>query len=89
MEGANVGPRVTQYTLLPSAGQKLSKIATYESNMSLELGGVPLRIEAPIPGKRAVGIEVPNDESATVRLASILYFRRVDSLYEATSVCSR
>lgn len=72
MEGANVGPRVTQYTLLPSAGQKLSKIAAYETNISYELEGASIRIEAPIPGKRAVGIEVPNVESATVRLASIL-----------------
>jgi S-DNA-T family DNA segregation ATPase FtsK/SpoIIIE len=72
MEGANVGPKVTQYTLLPLPGQKLSKIAANEQNISFELGGVPIRIEAPIPGKRAVGIEVPNKQSATVRLHSIL-----------------
>lgn len=72
MEGANVGPRVTQYILLPSPGQRLSKIATYEPNMAFELAAKSIRIEAPIPGKRAVGIEVPNIKSATVRLASIL-----------------
>jgi DNA segregation ATPase FtsK/SpoIIIE, S-DNA-T family len=72
MEGANVGPRVTQYTLLPLPGQKLNKIESNEQNISYELGGVPLRIEAPIPGKRAVGIEVPNVKPATVRLHSIL-----------------
>jgi S-DNA-T family DNA segregation ATPase FtsK/SpoIIIE len=72
MEGANVGPRVTQYTLKPSSGQRLSKIATYESNIAYELAATHIRIEAPIPGKRAVGIEVPNIKSATVRLASIL-----------------
>jgi S-DNA-T family DNA segregation ATPase FtsK/SpoIIIE len=72
MEGANVGPRVTQYILLPSPGQKLSKITTYENNMAFELAAKTIRIEAPIPGKRAVGIEVPNIASATVRLASIL-----------------
>jgi S-DNA-T family DNA segregation ATPase FtsK/SpoIIIE len=72
MEGANVGPRVTQYTLLPSSGQKLSKIAAYETNISYELDGASIRIEAPIPGKKAVGIEVPNVTSATVRLSSIL-----------------
>lgn len=72
MEGANVGPRVTQYTLKPSSGQRLGKIATYESNIAYELAATHIRIEAPIPGKRAVGIEVPNLKSATVRLASIL-----------------
>jgi S-DNA-T family DNA segregation ATPase FtsK/SpoIIIE len=72
MESANVGPRVTQYTLLPSPGQKLSKIATYEPNMAYELAAESIRIEAPIPGKRAVGIEVPNLKSATVRLSSII-----------------
>jgi S-DNA-T family DNA segregation ATPase FtsK/SpoIIIE len=72
MEGANVGPRVTQYTMLPLAGQKLSKIATYEPNIAYELAATHIRIEAPIPGKRAVGIEVPNLKSATVRLSSIL-----------------
>ena len=72
MEGANVGPRVTQYTLLPSPGQKLSKITAYEPNISYELATTSIRIEAPIPGKRAVGIEVPNKQPATVRLASVL-----------------
>ena len=72
MEGANIGPRVTQYTLKPSSGQKLSKIASYEPNIAYELAAEAIRIEAPIPGKRAVGIEVPNDKAATVRVASIV-----------------
>lgn len=72
MEGANIGPRVTQYTLKPSSGQKLSKIASYEPNIAYELAAEAIRIEAPIPGKRAVGIEVPNDKAATVRVSSII-----------------
>ena len=72
MEGANVGPRVTQYILLPAPGQKLSKIVAYETNIAYELAAKTIRIEAPIPGKKAVGIEVPNLKSATVRLSSIL-----------------
>lgn len=72
MEGANVGPRVTQYTLLPSSGQKLSKITSHEQDIAYELAATNIRIEAPIPGKRAVGIEVPNKQSATVRMASII-----------------
>ena len=72
MEGANIGPRVTQYTLKPPAGVKLTKILALDNNLSLSLAAHSIRIEAPIPGKRAVGIEVPNYKSATVRMASIL-----------------
>ena len=71
MEGANVGPRVTQYTLRPSNGVKLNKLAGYADNLAYDLAATSIRIEAPIPGKRAVGIEVPNVRSATVRLSSI------------------
>src|SRR5690606_28371992 len=60
MEGANIGPRVTQYTLKPPAGVKLSKITALDSNIALDLGANSIRMEAPIPGKKAVGIEVPN-----------------------------
>ncbi len=76
MEGANVGPRVTQYTLIPPTGVRLNKITALESNISLELGGASIRMEAPIPGKRAVGIEVPNVKAATVRVASIISARQ-------------
>lgn len=72
MEGANIGPRVTQYTLKPPAGVKLTKIAALENNLSLDLAAQSIRIEAPIPGQKAVGIEVPNVKPATVRMASIL-----------------
>ena len=72
MEGANIGPRVTQYTLKPPAGVKLSKITALDSNIALELGAGAIRMEAPIPGQKAVGVEVPNVKSATVRVSSIL-----------------
>jgi len=72
MEGANIGPKVTQYTLKPPSGVKLSKIAALETNLALNLAAQSLRIEAPIPGQRAVGIEVPNIKAADVRLHSIL-----------------
>lgn len=72
MEGANVGPRVTQYTLKPPSGVKLSKITALESNISLDLGAHTIRMEAPIPGQKAVGIEVPNVKSATVRFSSVI-----------------
>ncbi|MFT4532107.1 MAG: S-DNA-T family DNA segregation ATPase FtsK/SpoIIIE [Candidatus Saccharimonadales bacterium] len=72
MEGANVGPRVTQFTLKPPSGTKLSKISSLDKELSLNLAAQSIRIEAPIPGKRAVGIEVPNLKAATVRIAGVL-----------------
>ncbi|MGF7229181.1 MAG: DNA translocase FtsK [Candidatus Saccharibacteria bacterium] len=75
MEGANVGPRVTQYTLKPPTGVKLTKITALENNLALDLAAHAIRMEAPIPGKRAVGIEVPNVKAAIVGLSSILQSR--------------
>ena len=72
MDGANIGPRVTQYTMKPSSGVKLTRITALETNLALNLGASSLRIEAPIPGQKAVGIEVPNIKAADVRLYSIL-----------------
>ncbi len=72
MTGANIGPKVTQYTLTPPSGVKLTKIAALENNIALNLAAESLRIEAPIPGKSAVGIDVPNVKAADVRLRSIL-----------------
>jgi S-DNA-T family DNA segregation ATPase FtsK/SpoIIIE len=72
MEGANIGPRVTQYTMKPPTGVKLTKITALENNLALDLAAHSIRIEAPIPGKRAVGIEVPNVKAATVRVSSII-----------------
>lgn len=72
MEGANIGPKVTQYTLSPPSGVKLTRITALETNLALNLAAQSLRIEAPIPGQRAVGIEVPNTKAADVRLYGIL-----------------
>ncbi len=72
MEGANIGPKVTQYTLKPPSGVKLTRITALETNIALNLAAQSLRIEAPIPGQRAVGIEVPNRRAADVRLRGIL-----------------
>jgi len=72
MEGANIGPRVTQFTLRPPSGVKLTRITALETNIALNLAAQSLRMEAPIPGKKAVGIEVPNRKAADVRLYSIL-----------------
>jgi S-DNA-T family DNA segregation ATPase FtsK/SpoIIIE len=66
------GPTVTQYTFRPSAGTKLSSITALSTNLALELAAQSIRIEAPIPGKSLIGIEVPNQSSSIVRLKKIL-----------------
>ncbi|MDD3678732.1 MAG: DNA translocase FtsK 4TM domain-containing protein, partial [Patescibacteria group bacterium] len=72
MGEVNVGPTVTQYTLKPDEGVKLNKITNLDRDLALALAAHPVRIEAPIPGKSLVGIEVPNKSAAIVRLRSIL-----------------
>jgi S-DNA-T family DNA segregation ATPase FtsK/SpoIIIE len=72
MSEVNVGPSVTQYTLRPAEGVKLSKILALQNDLALALSAHPLRIEAPIPGRPLVGIEVPNKAVSTVGLKSLL-----------------
>lgn len=68
----NVGPSVTQYTLKPAEGIKLSRIVALQNDLSLALAAHPIRIEAPIPGKSLVGIEMPNSAKTIVGLATLL-----------------
>ena len=72
MEGANVGPRVTQYTMRPPQGVNLSKILARDKELALNLAVDKIRIEAPIPGTRSVGVEIPNAKSADVRLRGVI-----------------
>lgn len=72
MGPANVGPRVTQYTMKAPNGVSLSKILARDKELQLNLAVETVRIEAPIPGTRLVGVEVPNVKSADVRLRGIL-----------------
>jgi len=76
----NVGPTVTQYTLKPAEGVKLSSIVALQNDLALALASHPLRIEAPIPGKSLVGIEVPNRSIALVRLGSLLKDERYQKI---------
>lgn len=68
MSDVYVGPTVTQYTLKPAEGVKLSQITARANDLALALAAHPIRIEAPIPGKALVGIEVPNQKRAIVTL---------------------
>lgn len=72
MRDAHPGPTVTQFTLKPSEGVKLSKIAALKDDLTLALSAPSLRIEAPIPGKALVGIEMPNSERTIVHLREML-----------------
>jgi len=72
MEGVHLGPTVMQYELKPHDGVKLSKITTLKNDLALALAAESLRIEAPIPGKSLVGIEVPNEKRSVVRLHELL-----------------
>ncbi len=72
MGETKVGPTVTQYTFRPAEGVKLSRITTLNNDLSLSLAAHPIRIEAPIPGKSLVGVEVPNRAKAIVGLREIL-----------------
>jgi len=60
MGDVSVGPTVTQFTFKPASGVKVSQITTLNNDLALALAAHPIRIEAPIPGKALVGIEVPN-----------------------------
>lgn len=66
------GPAVTRYELQPDQGVKVSKIVGLTDDIKLNLAATDIRIEAPIPGKAAVGIEVPNKENASVALRDLL-----------------
>lgn len=81
MAEANVGPTVTQYAFKPAEGVKLSKITTLSNNLSLALAAHPIRIEAPIPGKSLVGIEVPNKVRSIVSLRNLV----ANSLFQGSS----
>lgn len=67
-----LGPTVAQYTFHPASGVKLSRITALSDNLALALSAKSIRIEAPIPGQALIGIEVPNESVATVRLRSML-----------------
>jgi DNA segregation ATPase FtsK/SpoIIIE, S-DNA-T family len=72
MDEVSIGPSVTRYALKPAEGVKLSRILGLQNNLELALAAHPVRIEAPIPGKSLVGIEIPNTTKTTVGLGTLL-----------------
>jgi len=87
MMEVSVGPMVTQYTLKPAEGVKLNQITALHNDLSLALAAHPIRIEAPIPGKSLVGIEVPNKSIATVTLKEILSSKAFKQRKNNMSIC--
>ena len=82
VENVSVGPAITRYELKPAEGVRVSKIANLADDIALNLAAETIRIEAPIPGKRAVGIEVPNKEKETVHFRDVLESK---SFYDSDS----
>jgi S-DNA-T family DNA segregation ATPase FtsK/SpoIIIE len=72
VENVSVGPAITRYELKPAEGVRVSKIAKLSDDIALNLAAESIRIEAPIPGKQAVGIEIPNKEKEVVHLREII-----------------
>lgn len=72
VENVSVGPSITRYELKPAEGVRVSKIANLADDIALSLAAETIRIEAPIPGKQAVGIEIPNKEKEIVALRDII-----------------
>ncbi|MFC1756721.1 DNA translocase FtsK [Patescibacteria group bacterium] len=72
IDEVSIGPSVTQYSIKPAEGVKLSRIVALNNDLALALAAHPIRIEAPIPGKSLVGLEVPNRSSSIVGLRHLL-----------------
>ncbi|MEK7612578.1 MAG: DNA translocase FtsK [Patescibacteria group bacterium] len=72
LDEISIGPSVTRYAIKPAEGVRLQKIVSLQNNLELALAAHPVRIEAPIPGKSLVGIEVPNSAKVTVGLGTLL-----------------
>jgi len=86
MKDVNIGPSVMQYTLQPHEGVKLTKITTLKDDLALALAAKSIRIEAPIPGKALVGIEVPNEKRMVVHLREMLESEEFKSVKSRLSV---
>ena len=72
VENVNLGPSVTKYELRPAVGVKVSRITNLADDLALALAAKDIRIEAPIPGKSLIGIEVPNQQIATVSFRDMI-----------------
>ena len=86
MDEVTTGPTVTRYALKPAVGVKLSRIVGLQNDMAMALAAHPIRIEAPIPGKSLVGIEIPNKTKSTVGLGTLLADEKFKNASKALTV---
>ena len=86
VENVSVGPAITRYELKPAEGVRVNKIAKLADDIALNLAAESIRIEAPIPGKQAVGIEIPNKEKESVHLRDIIDTPEFASAKSKTSI---
>ena len=87
IKGVDRGPRITRYEVVPAKGVKVSSILNLQDDIALNLAAGSIRMEAPIPGKSAVGIEIPNKKSSTVRLRDLLETEEFAASKSKTVVC--
>ncbi len=87
IKGFDRGPRITRYEVVPARGVRVSAIMNLFDDIALNLAAEGIRMEAPIPGKTAVGVEIPNSKPYTVRLRSLLETEEFTSVKSKTAVC--
>ena len=87
IRGFDRGPRITRYEVVPASGVKVSSIMNLFDDIALNLAAEGIRMEAPIPGKSAVGVEIPNSKPYTVRLRSLLETEEFVNTKSKTAVC--
>ena len=87
IKGVDRGPRITRYEVVPAKGVKVSSIMNLQDDIALSLAADGIRMEAPIPGKSAVGVEIPNKHSTTVRLRELLETDEFKSEKSKTAIC--
>ena len=87
IKGVDRGPRITRYEVVPAKGVKVSQIMNLQDDIALNLAAGSIRMEAPIPGKSAVGIEIPNKKSSIVRLRDLLETPDFEGSKSKTIVC--
>ncbi len=87
IKGVDRGPRITRYEIVPSMGIKTSSIMQLQNDLALNLAAEGIRMEAPIPGKSAIGLEIPNRNPSTVRLRALLETEDFINAKSKTTVC--
>ncbi len=87
IKGVDRGPRITRYEVVPAKGVKVSNVMNLQDDIALNLAAGDIRMEAPIPGKSAIGVEIPNRHARTVRLRDLIESEEFVSQKSKTAVC--